>query len=153
MGLGQVLGVSEEGQQEAKRLQPHKTSHNTLTNDYISPITWFSSCISLFDTLSSSLTANCGFVSHSLVAPGTRRILADQHKTPKTSVRMYANASIIPQYYSTVCITTTGSWVASGSRCYIAPRLPHCAALCRCVYACRVCSTGALQYTRSEPAQ
>ena len=32
--LGQVLGVSEEGQQEAKSLHPHKTSQNTLTNDY-----------------------------------------------------------------------------------------------------------------------
>ena len=27
----------------------------------------------------------------------------------------------------------TGVWVTSGSRCYIPPRLPHCAAPCRCV--------------------
>ena len=37
MGLVQVLGVSAEGQQEAKKLHPHKTSDNTLTNNYTPP--------------------------------------------------------------------------------------------------------------------
>ena len=33
MGLGQVLGVSAEGQQKPQSLHPHKTSDNTLTNN------------------------------------------------------------------------------------------------------------------------
>ena len=37
MALVQVLGVSAEGSQEAKSLQPNKTSHNTLTNNYTPP--------------------------------------------------------------------------------------------------------------------
>ena len=37
MGLVQVLRVSKEGQQEAKSVQPNKTSHNTLTNNYTPP--------------------------------------------------------------------------------------------------------------------
>ena len=45
------------------------------------PRTWPSSCTSFFDTLSSFFTANCGFVSHSLVAPGSRRVSADQQNS------------------------------------------------------------------------
>ena len=37
MALVQVLGVSAKGQQKAKSLQPNKTSHNTLTNNYNPP--------------------------------------------------------------------------------------------------------------------
>ena len=152
MDLGQVLAVFEDGQQEAKSLHPHKTSHNTLTNDYISPRTWPSSCTSFFDTLSSSLTANCGFFSHSPVDPGTRRFLADQHSSWNQCNNecwcLNNPTTLLNSLYH-----NTGAWVASGARCYVAPRLPHCAAPCRCVCACRVCSTGALQYTRPELAQ
>ena len=34
MGLGQVQGVSAEGQQEAKSLHFNKTSYNNLTSKY-----------------------------------------------------------------------------------------------------------------------
>ena len=94
MGLGQVLGVSAEGHQEAKSLHPHKTSDNTFKNNYTPPRTWPRSCTSFYITLSSSLTVNCSFISHSLVAPGTRRVLADQHNAPETSVKMYTDVSI-----------------------------------------------------------
>ena len=47
----QVLGVSSEGQPEAKSLQPNKTSHNTLTNNYNPPRTWPSSSTSFYNTL------------------------------------------------------------------------------------------------------
>ena len=152
MGFEQVLGVYEEGQQEAKSLHPHKTSHKTLTNDHISPRTWPSSCTSFFDTLPSSLTANCGFISYSIMAHRTRRFLADQYNSQNQckNERWWLNnpTTLINSLYH-----NTGVWVASGSRCYVAPRLPHYAVPCRCVYACKVRSTGALQHTRPEPAQ
>ena len=70
------------------------------------------------------------------MAPGTKRILADQYNAPKTSVKMYTDVSTInPQtiQWSVSQYNNTGAWVASGSRCYVAPRLPHCAAPCSCV--------------------
>ena len=33
-------------------------------------------------------------LSHSLVAPVTRRVLEDQHNTPKTSVKMSGDVSV-----------------------------------------------------------
>ena len=110
MGLVQVLGVSLEGQQETKRFQPNKT---TLTNNYTPPKTWPSSIMSFYNT-SSLLLANYGFLFHSLVAPGTRQVLADQHNTPKTSVKMYTdvnNPNTNSLYYN-----NTGVWLVSGSR-------------------------------------
>ena len=54
---------------------------------------------------SSLFIANSGFISHSLVAPRTRRVLADQHNAPETSVKIYGDVSIIQQYQLIVCIT------------------------------------------------
>ena len=93
MGLVQVLGVSAEGQQEAKSLQPNKTNQNTLTNNYTPHRTWLTTSTSFYNTLSSLLLANYSFFSHSLVAPATRRVLADQHNAPKTSVKMYTDVN------------------------------------------------------------
>ena len=89
------MGVSAEGQKDAKTLQPNKTSYNTLTNNYTPARTWPSSSTSFQNTLSSLLLANYGFLSHSLVAPETRRVLADQHNTSKTSVKMSSDISLI----------------------------------------------------------
>ena len=105
MGLVQALRVSKEGQQKATSLHPYKTSENTLTYNCIPPRTWPNSITSFYNTLSSFHIANSSFISHSLVAPGTRRVLADQHNTPETSVKMYANVPTKPQYYSIVYIT------------------------------------------------
>ena len=88
MGLVLVLGVSAEGQREAKSLQPNKTSHNTLTHNYTPLELGLTPVHPFYNNLLSLFIANCGFLSHSLVAPETRRVLADQHNTPETSVKM-----------------------------------------------------------------
>ena len=97
------MGVSVEGQLEAKNLQPNKTSHSTLMNNYTAPRTWPNSSISFYSTLLSLFLAKHSFFSHKPVAPKTRRVLADQHKTPKTSVKMSNDVSVNQQYQPIVC--------------------------------------------------
>ena len=73
----QVLGVSAEGQLEAKSLQLKKNSYKTLTNHYTPPRTWPNSSTSFYNTFLSLFLASYVFLSHSLVAAGTRRVQTD----------------------------------------------------------------------------
>ena len=87
--------MSAKSQLEAKSLQLNKTSHKTLTNNYTPPRTWPNSSTSFYNTSLSLFLASYVFFSHSLVAPGTRKVQADQHNTPKTSVKMSSDVSVI----------------------------------------------------------
>ena len=87
--------MSAEGQLEAKSLQLNKTSHKTLTNNYTPPRTWPNSSKYFNNTSLSLLLASYIFLSHSLVAPGIRRVQADQYNTPETSVKMSSDVSVI----------------------------------------------------------
>ena len=118
MGQVEVLGVSAEGQLEAKSLQLNKTTQNTLTNNNTPPRTWPSSSTSFYNTLLNLLMANYSFVSHSLVVPGTRRVLAYENNTPKTSVKMSSDVSILnninPQFVNNLIALGHGWHLALG---------------------------------------
>ena len=90
--------MSVEGQQEAKSLQPNKTSHTTLTYNSTPRRDWPSTSTFFYNTLSSLLLANSGLISHIVMAPGTRRVLINQQNTPKTSVKIYGDVSLIQKY-------------------------------------------------------
>ena len=84
---GSVISQKVATQQNQSQ-NPHKPLHPP-------PRTWPNSSTSFYNTFLSLFLASYIFLSHSLVAPGTRRVQADQYNTPKTSVKMSSDVSVI----------------------------------------------------------
>ena len=61
--------------------------------------TWLKNKCATDDAESSPSPTTIGtsyvFLSHSLVAPGTRQVQADQHNAPKTSVKVSSDVSVV----------------------------------------------------------